>query len=90
MPWSDELKGEIIYYENREGDNVKEVLEKIQKLEETNARLRERNKELTAENGTLSEERERFLYEILEIRKSVTYRIGRLITFIPRKLRGKK
>lgn len=90
MPWGDELKEEIIYYENREGDNVKEVLEKIQKLEETNARLRERNKELTAENGTLSEERERFLYEILEIRKSVTYRIGRLITFIPRKLRGKK
>ena len=89
-PWGGRLKEEIIFYATREDDNVKELLEKIQKLEETNAKLRERNNELTAENGNLTEEKDRYLYEILEIRRSATYKLGRAITFIPRKLRGKK
>ncbi len=88
-PWSEKIKDTLAFYATREDDNVKEVLEKIQKLEVSNAKLRERNKELTAENGNLTEEKDRYLYEILEIRKSITYRLGRAITFIPRKLRGK-
>ena len=89
-PWGEQLKVELASYENGEDDKMKEILQKVKKLEETNAKLKERNRELTSENDTLCEERDRYLYEILETRRSVTYKIGRLITYLPRKLRGKK
>ena len=89
-PWSEKLQKEIIFNATREDDNVKTVLERIKKLEETNKKLRERNANLTEENANLTEEKDRYLYEILETRKSVTYKIGRLITYIPRKIRGSK
>lgn len=89
-PWSEKLKEEIVFYKTREDESVKKVLDRLKKLEETNAKLRERNRELTAENANLTEEKDQYLYEILETRKSVTYKIGRAITFIPRKLRGNK
>ena len=87
---SEKLKEEVINYEMREDENVKEVLSKLEKLEADNIKLRNRNKELEKQNKTYKKERDKFLYEILETRKSITYKIGRAITFIPRKLRGNK
>ena len=71
-----------------EDAKVQEIIEKIQKLEEANARLVAKNKQLEKENKALDRERKQYLYEIEETRKSFTYRVGRMITFIPRKLRG--
>ena len=89
-PWGERLKEEINIYESREDRGVKEAIERMRKLEETNAKLKELNKELKNENNALKIEKNQYLYEILETRKSITYKIGRVITFIPRKLRGKR
>lgn len=96
-PWREKLAKDKMFYETREDENVKEVLVEIQKLKADNKQLQKANGKLKAENAKLSKqnerlyaERERFLYEILEIRKSVTYKIGRAFTLIPRKLRGDK
>lgn len=68
--------------------NNKEFLIKIEELEN-------KNKSLEAENARLHElldmvkaERDRARYEIGETRKSISFRVGRIVTFIPRKLRG--
>lgn len=74
----------------KEDENLKEVLNQISDLEKENSKLKEKNRQLQAEKTSLQEERDQYLYEILETRKSFTYKVGRAITFIPRKLRGKK
>ena len=76
--------------ETSEDEDVKEVLMQIQKLEANNKQLKEANQKLKAENKQLGKEKDRYLYEITEIRKSMTYKIGRALTLIPRKLRGDK
>lgn len=86
----EDIEKEIMSTPMREDDNVKEVLDKIQKLEKENARLTAQNKQLEKENKSLTKDRNRFLFEIEEIRKSFTYKVGRVLTFVPRKLRGKK
>ena len=95
--WLERIKEEIIFYEKVKDINMEELLKKIQKIETDNQNLKKQNKKLETQNKNLKKEknkllkeRDRFLYEILEIRKSITYKIGRLITFIPRKLRGSK
>ena len=81
---------ETFFEEISEGKNVKEVLMQIQKLEASNKQLKETNQKLKAENKQLGKEKDQYLYEITEIRKSMTYKIGRALTLIPRKLRGDK
>ncbi len=95
--FAEKIRYDKICAESNEDNNVKEVLEQIKRLEESNQNLMNMNKKLKADNRKLEEknrqlnkERERFLFEILEIRKSVTYKIGRAITLLPRKLRGDK
>lgn len=86
--FAERLLKELEEQEERESYKMNEFLERIEKLEKDNARLKEENKGLTCKNREIKEERDRFLYEIQETRKSVTYRIGRLITYLPRKIRG--
>ncbi len=83
----EQLKQELLLYEKKEEEDVREVLEKLQQLENDNENLKRRMEELEQENKSLKKERDQFLFEILEIRKSITYKIGRIITFLPRKLR---
>ena len=80
----------ISSYEEKEDEDLRDVLNQITALEEENNKLKERNRNLQAEKRNLMEERDQYLYEILEIRKSITYKVGRLITLIPRLIRGKK
>lgn len=88
-PWCELLEKEIYLYEEKEDDNLKEVLDKINKLEAENKKLKAEMQSIEKQHKVVSKERDQFLYEILEIRKSVTYKIGRMITFLPRLLRGK-
>lgn len=89
-PHYEELKEEALTYEDREDCSVKEVLERLQSLEKQNAQLKDKVAQLEAQNAGIGAERDQFLYELLETRKSFTYKIGRFMTFIPRKLRGTK
>mgnify|MGYP003305913576 CR=1 FL=1 len=86
----EQLKQELLLYEKKEEEDVREVLEKLQQLENDNENLKRRMEELEQENKNFKRERDQFLFEILEIRKSITYKIGRIITFLPRKLRKNK
>ena len=52
--------------------------------------LRNEIEVLRRQNEVLNQERGQFLYELLETRKSITYKVGRFITFLPRKLRNRK
>ena len=95
-PEYEKLKDEILKYESGEED-VKEVMEKIERLEKQNAdlvaeknALKQQNELLQKQNEILDQEKGQFLYELLETRKSFTYKVGRFITFIPRHLRGEK
>ncbi len=95
-PEYEKLKDEILKCESGEED-VKEVMEKIERLEKQNAdlvaeknALKQQNELLQKQNEILDQEKEQFLYELLETRKSFTYKVGRFITFIPRHLRGEK
>ena len=76
---------------------MKEVMEKIENLEKQNAdltaeknTLKQQNEQLKKQNELLDRQKGQFLYELLETRKSFTYKVGRFITFIPRHLRGGK
>lgn len=82
------LSKELEEQREREKNNMNNLLERINKLEKDNAKLEEENKSLAKKNKEIKDERDRFLYEINETRKSVTYKIGRLITYLPRKIRG--
>lgn len=55
----------------------------IRELKQDIAKLEEENKQL-------KEERDLFQYSLEETRKSFSYRIGLIITSIPRKIRGDK
>ena len=86
---------DIVSGEIDEDNKVKEILEKVQALEKQNEKLVDINRKLKSENQRLEEEKrklnkesEKYLYEILQIRKSATYKLGRIITFLPRKVRG--
>ena len=96
-PEYEKLKDEILKYESGEEEDVKEVMEKLEKLEKQNAdliaeknALKQQNELLQKQNEILDQEKGQFLYELLETRKSFTYKVGRFITFIPRHLRGDK
>lgn len=93
----EKLREEILKYESGEEEDVKEVMEKIEKLEKQNAdltaeknALKQKNELLQKQNEMLDQQKEQFLYELLETRKSFTYKVGRFITFVPRHLRGDK
>lgn len=91
------LKDEIIKIESGEGNEVKEIIAKIENLEKENKKLTEeknvlkqQNKILQQQNDQINQEKGQFLYELVETRKSFTYKVGRFITFIPRHLRSRK
>ena len=87
---AERLLKEMAACEERESQNMNKLLERIEKLEKDNVKLKEQNGSLTAQNKEIKAERDRFLYEINETRKSVTYKIGRIITYLPRKIRGER
>lgn len=96
-PEYEKLKDEILKKESGEDEDVKEVMEKIENLEKQNAdltaeknTLKQQNEQLKKQNELLDRQKGQFLYELLETRKSFTYKVGRFITFIPRHLRGGK
>lgn len=96
-PEYEKLKDEILKKESGEDEDVKEVMAKIEQLEKQNAdltaeknTLKQQNEQLKKQNELLDQEKGQFLYELLETRKSFTYKVGRFITFIPRHLRGGK
>ena len=83
--------------EEREEEAVKDVIEKLTAAEMKNTdlsmeveNLRRQIDSLQQQNNILNQERGQFLYELLETRKSFTYKVGRFITFIPRHLRSRK
>lgn len=91
------LKDEIIEIESGKGNEVKEIIAKIENLENENKKLTEeknvlkqQNKILQQQNDQINQEKGQFLYELVETRKSFTYKVGRFITFIPRHLRSRK
>lgn len=93
----EKLKDEILKKESGEDEDVKEVVAKIEQLEKQNAdltaektTLKQQNEQLKKQNELLDQQKGQFLYELLETRKSFTYKVGRFITFIPRHLRSRK
>ena len=87
---SERLLDELKAQEERESYNMNKLIDRINKLEKDNAKLKTENTNLSNKNKVIKGERDRFLYEIVETRKSITYKIGRVITFIPRKIRGER
>lgn len=71
-------------------ETMKELLGKVQDLEKERKEHLDRIAYLEKQNEILRGEKEQFLYELLETRKSITYKIGRFMTFIPRKIRRVK
>ncbi len=71
-----------------EDEEMKETLKRLESVEKENESLRQANEQLRCENDRLSGEAGQFLYELLETRKSFTYKIGRVITYIPRMIRS--
>lgn len=68
--------------------------EKILTLKQKNAlqkdkveKLKEKNEKLRTTNSILKEKNEKLRVSIREIRESFSYRIGRVITYIPRKIK---
>lgn len=61
--------------------------EKEQKLERKIAILKERNKKLKKEVATLREKNKKLKKEASELRNSTSFRIGRIFTFIPGKIK---
>lgn len=81
----------------KEEEKVKDIIERLEVAERQNAdlsiemdNLRKQIEDLRQQNEVLNQERGQFLYELLETRKSFTYKVGRFITFLPRKLRSKR
>ena len=81
----------------KEEEKVKDIIERLEVAERQNAELsiemdnlRKQIEDLRQQNEVLNQERGQFLYELLETRKSFTYKVGRFITFLPRKLRSKR
>lgn len=78
-------------------EKVRDIIERLKAAEKQNANLsvemenlRNEIEVLRRQNEVLNQERGQFLYELLETRKSITYKVGRFITFLPRKLRNRK
>ena len=62
-------------------ENVSSLISRIESLEQENRSLREGNNSLTKINNDLN-------YHISEVWKSQSFKIGRVVTFIPRKIRA--
>lgn len=88
--WNQIFKNVVVEEEDGEDMVSQEAVDKIERLENENQVLVERIQFLEKQNRTLDAERVRFLNELLETRKSFTYKVGRIITFLPRKLKGSK
>ena len=93
---SEEFQQGKLLAEKKE-EKVREIIERLKAAEKQNANLsvemenlRNEIEVLRRQNEVLNQERGQFLYELLETRKSITYKVGRFITFLPRKLRNRK
>ena len=84
-PFYEELREESIKYAE-ETNTMSDLMGRIEALEKMNKDANDQLNQLRVENENLIEEKNRYLFELLETRKSVTYKMGRMITFLPRKL----
>lgn len=84
-PFYEELREESIKYAE-ETNTMSDLMGRIEALEQMNKDANDQLNQLRVENENLIEEKNRYLFELLETRRSVTYKLGRLITFLPRKL----
>ena len=71
-----------------EEEEMKDTLNRLNQLEKEKEALQFTCEQLRSENNRLSEDAGRYQNEITETRKSLSYRIGRLITSVPRMLRN--
>lgn len=64
------------------------LINKLECLEAENKDLKAEIIRLNDKIKSIEKERDRAKYEISETRKSISFRVGHVLTYIPRKLRG--
>ncbi len=83
----EELEADYKLYSMKEEDEMKDTLSRMGDLEKDNLLLLQECDSLKQKNKLLKKDVDRYLYEITETRKSISFKVGRFFTFIPRLIR---